>query len=542
MWLFGNLNSLVGLMYTLTSMLPDVPGIIVNRISDFDYSDEMQPLSHIQKINSADVNVAREGRFPNDFLFGVSTSAYQTEGAWNVSNKSQSVWDYMTHQQPGIVKDETNADIAANSYYLYKTDIELSKQVGANAFRISLSWPRILPNGFSNYINAKAIDHYNNVIDEMLRRNITPVVTIYHWDLPQKLQDLGGWSNPLIIDWFVDFARIAFDAFGDRVKYWVTINEPSIFCGFGYGGDWIPLVQQSGVADYLCGHHALIAHAKAYEMYQNEFAADQEGQVGIVISLSWPVAENPEDEEELEGVERWFQFRNGWFLHPIFSDDGDYPKEMIERISYHSDLQGFSKSRLPKFSENEIEMIKNSADYLGINFYHASSIRKWTDYDIKNTVSFYSDIGMLEKPELEYSTTFTDRCTPWALVAAIQRMNKEFNISTMIITENGYWDRGQLADISRARYHHLHLSEIPKLIAQGINIRGYFVWSLIDNFEWMNGYSVKFGIFSVDFEDPLRNRIPKMSSKVISDIYKTKKISPFFWPLENKEFGINVIE
>ncbi|CAD6244337.1 GSCOCG00013351001-RA-CDS [Cotesia congregata] len=527
MWVLGNVSLLLGLMDSLTSMLPD--------FADMDYYATSKSLVGIQRVNAA-----KEGRFPDDFLFGVSTSAYQTEGAWNVSGKGESIWDYATHNSPETVIDNSNGDIAANSYFMYKTDIDLAKQLGCNAFRISISWPRILPTGFPNSLNPKGIEHYNNVINEMLGRNITPVVTLFHWDLPKELQDLGGWTNPLIVDWFVDYARIVFKAFGDRVKYWSTVNEPTVYCVYGYGGKMVPFVNHTGITDYLCGHHMLLAHAKAHKMYNEEFRQEQKGKVGLSISVPWAVASNPEDPEEVAGADRWFEFWGSWFLNPLFGHFGDYPEKMKSRIAENSLKQGFPRSRLPEFTAEEISMLRNSTDFLGLNYYHASPVQKYQNYNVTSTVSFFGDIEMLEVPANQNGAAFSDRSTSWALVSTIQKINKDFEVPMIMITENGYWDRGQLADIGRAKYHHEHLSELPGLIAQGINIRGYFAWSLIDNFEWSVGYTQKFGLFSVDYTVPERTRIPKISTKVISDFYKTKKIPLFLWSLNEVEFDINV--
>ncbi|XP_057330129.1 myrosinase 1-like [Microplitis mediator] len=465
-----------------------------------------------------------ENRFPDDFIFGSSTSSYQIEGAWNVDNKGESIWDRMTHSNPSRIADGSNGDIADNSYYLYKTDIDLIKQIGANAYRISISWPRILPNGLIDYINVEGIEYYNNVINEMLSRNVTPFVTIYHWELPQKLQDLGGWENPKIVDWFVDYARVVFNEFGDRVKHWMTLNEPNIFCILGYNGIFAPGLNKSGQGDYACGHNALLAHAKTYRMYQEEFYEKQKGTVGIVVAISWPVPENPDDPEEVAGAEMSKNFWNYWILHPLFSSEGDYPKSMKDRIANYSSIQGFSSSRLPEFTTGQIELVKKSADFLGVNFYSARFEKKLTNYDVKNTVSFYGDIGMIST-----SKTFPkDRCTPWAMSDAIKTMNEELMIPKMLITENGIYDHGGLNDVNRAEYYYLHLNETLKLLNEGFNIRGYFAWSLLDNFEWSDGYTQKYGIFSIDYTDPERTRTPKFSSEIITEIFKTKIVSDTF--------------
>ncbi|KAH0549158.1 hypothetical protein KQX54_006620 [Cotesia glomerata] len=427
--------------------------------------------------------------FPDNFIFGVTTSAYQTEGAWNVDHKSESIWDTMTHERPDKIADESNGDIADNSYHLYKTDIDLVKQLGANAYRISISWTRVLPNGTSNYVNKDGIDYYNNLINEMLDRNVTPYVTIFHWDLPQKLQDLGGWTNPKIVDWFVDYARVLFQEFGDRVKYWTTFNEPNIFCRFGYNGLLAPGLNESGT-------------------------------VGIVVAIMVEVPENASDPEELAGSKLSWDFWNGWIINPIFSNDGDYPKAMKDRIAEYSAIQGFPQSRLPEFNSEQIQLVKNSADYFGFNYYSAFYLKKIENYDIRSSVSRDGDIGITTS-----SKKFPkDRNTPWAMVESLKRINENYNIPYFLITENGYWDKGTLYDTDRAQYFLDHLQVVSNLINQGLDIRGYFAWSLLDNYEWSFGYTQKFGLFAVNYTDPNRQRTPKFSTKIITRIYKTKTL------------------
>ncbi|CAG5101988.1 Similar to LCT: Lactase-phlorizin hydrolase (Oryctolagus cuniculus) [Cotesia congregata] len=465
-------------------------------------------------------NKISENTFPDDFIFGVGSSAYQIEGAWNVNNRSESIWDTMAHLKPSKIFDGSNGDVADNSYYLYKTDIDLVKQLEANAYRISISWTRVLPDGTSNYVNKDGIDYYNNVINYMLTKNITPHVTIFHWDLPQKFQDLGGWTNPKIIDWFVDYARVLFQEFGDRVQYWTTFNEPNIFCRLGYNGILAPGLKESGRSDYICGHHALLAHAKTYRMYKEEFYEAQKGAVGIVVSAMLPVAEDATDPEEVEGVKLSWDFRNGWIINPIFSNDGDYPKTMKKRIAEYSAIQGFSQSRLPEFTPEQIQLVKNSADYFGFNFYSAGYFKKIENHNINSSVSADRDVGMTSSSK-KFSK---DRNTPWAMTESLRRINKDYNVPYFLITENGYWDEGTLDDTDRAQYYLDHLREVSKLINQGFDIRGYFAWSLLDNFEWVFGYMQKYGLFAVNYTDPNRQRTPKFSTKIITKIYKTKTV------------------
>lgn len=200
----------------------------------------------------------------------------------------------MTHNNPSSIKDFSNGDIADDSYHLYKRDVEMMRELGIDFYRFSLSWPRILPNSFSNEISSQGVEFYNNYINEMLKYNIEPMITLYHWDLPQKLQDLGGWANPLIVDWFADYARIVFTLFGDRVKFWTTINEPQSVCFHGYAGGLAPGIKIKGVADYICAKNILMAHAKAYHIYNEEFKPKFGGLIFIAISAQWyePATEN----------------------------------------------------------------------------------------------------------------------------------------------------------------------------------------------------------------------------------------------------------
>lgn len=211
------------------------------------------------------------------------------------TGKTESIWDVLTHSRRGLVKDGSDGDVADNSYYLYKRDVEMSRELGADFYRFSVSWPRILPTSFPDKINKAGVAYYNNLINELLKYNIKPVVTIYHWDLPQKLQELGGWVNPYIVNWFADYARILFQLFGDRVKHWVTINEPQQICHYGYGDTILaPALNSTGVAEYMCSKNLLLAHAKAYHIYDKEFRAQQKGLIFIAINAIYaePLSKN----------------------------------------------------------------------------------------------------------------------------------------------------------------------------------------------------------------------------------------------------------
>lgn len=215
-----------------------------------------------------------------------------------VTGKGENIWDHMTHNLPGVIADSSNGDIAGDSYNNYKRDVEMMRELGLDAYRFSMSWSRILPEGLNNNVNEAGVQYYNNLIDEMLKYNIEPMVTLYHWDLPQKLQDLGGFANPLIVEWYTDYARVVFERFGDRVKKFITFNEPREICYEGYG--WTtkaPRVNATGVGTYICAKNLVLCHASAYHLYNDEFKPTQGGECGITISVNWfgPETDSEED-------------------------------------------------------------------------------------------------------------------------------------------------------------------------------------------------------------------------------------------------------
>lgn len=225
---------------------------------------------------------------------------------FHFTGKSPNIWDHITHKNPCVTADCQNADIADDSYHQYQRDVEMLRELGVDSYRFSIAWTRILPSGFPDKINQAGVDYYNNLINELLKYNIEPMVTLYHWDLPQKLQEMGGWTNPHIVDWYSDYARIAFELFGDRVKLWITINEPKEICHNGYGDTTMaPQLNIQGYAEYLCAKNLLVAHATAYHIYDKEFRSTQQGTIGITLSASWI---EPETEAEVSIAEEMLQF------------------------------------------------------------------------------------------------------------------------------------------------------------------------------------------------------------------------------------------
>ncbi|XP_047515316.1 myrosinase 1-like [Pieris napi] len=478
-------------------------------------------------------NIRHEKRkFPEGFLFGTATSSYQVEGAWNDDGKAEGIWDRLTHARPCAVKNCDTGDIAGNSYYNYKRDVEMMRELGLDFYRFSLSWPRILPTSFSDQVNEAGLNYYNNLINEMLKYNIEPMITLYHWDLSQKLQDLGGWTNPHIVDWFTDYARIAFEAFGDRVKFWFTINEPREVCYQGYAGaSMAPLYNMSGYAEYLCAKNLLVAHAKAYHLYNNEYRPKQGGTIGIVVSATW---HEPETENDIEAAEDANQFEWGQYAHPIFSESGDFPAVMKERVAANSAEQGFFRSRLPEFTAEEIDMIKGSSDFFGLNHYTSSLIvRNESVNGYHVSPSYYDDMGVITYKSNEWE----DIGSPWLKVVPegfyklLTKIREDYGNPPVFITENGCMQiTAGLEDDTRVSFYKRYLEAMLDAMDEGSDVQVYTAWSLMDNFEWMQGYNDRFGLYEVNFSIPERTRTARKSAYFYKELIRTRELDMHYEP------------
>ncbi|XP_049838092.1 myrosinase 1-like [Schistocerca gregaria] len=462
-------------------------------------------------------------RFPDGFHLGAATAAFQIEGAWNEDGKGESIWDHMLHAQPNLTKDSGNGDVAADSYHKYKEDVQLLVGLNANCYRFSLSWPRILPTGDTNVINQAGIDYYNNVINELLANGIEPMVTLYHWDLPQELQKLGGWPNIELADYFLEYARIAFENFGDRVQLWLTFNEPNMFCnGYSSATDFAPGANASGIADYMMAKTILLAHARVYRLYDQHFRFKQRGKVGITLDGAWyePLTNSKED---ADASERQLQFEVGLWANPIFSSQGNFPKVVRQRVAANSKKEGRARSRLPTLSPSEIHLIKGTADFFGLNHYFSSFI---TSGSSGQEPSKLHDAGVVTSTIPGYPTAYWITDVPWGLRKLLNWVHDTYPGYPIFVTENGWADPpGVLNDTGRIHYLRGYVSAILRAINEdGVPMIGYTSWSLIDNLEWMDGYTMKFGLYSVDYDDPERPRTPKASVAVLADIYKNKAV------------------
>ncbi|KFW79364.1 Lactase-phlorizin hydrolase, partial [Manacus vitellinus] len=467
------------------------------------------------------------GTFPEGFTWGVSSSAYQIEGGWDADGKGPSIWDTFTHV-PGNVKNNDTGDIACDSYHKVEEDIYLLRALGVKNYRFSLSWPRIFPTGRNNSVNSHGVDYYNRLIDGLVANNITPIVTLYHWDLPQALQDIGGWENNTLIDLFDSFADFCFQTFGDRVKFWITFNEPYVIAWLGYGqGTFPPNVQdpgrisiRPGRAPYVVGHNLIKAHAEVWHLYNETYRARQGGLISITISSEWAEPRNPHKQEDIEASRRFMQFLLGWFAHPIFKN-GDYNEVMKRRIRERSLAQGLSQSRLPEFTESEKQRIKGTYDYFGLNqyttvlAYNLNFPRVVQSYDSDRGVATVSDRSWLGS-----GSTWL-KVTPFGFRKILRWIKEEYNNPPIYVTENGISERGAFVfnDTQRIHYYRSYINEALKAVVHdGVDLRGYTAWSLMDNLEWAVGFDERFGLYHVNFSDPALPRRPKASARYYSQI------------------------
>ncbi|XP_014289377.1 myrosinase 1 [Halyomorpha halys] len=453
-------------------------------------------------------------KFPKDFIFSVATASYQIEGAWNEDGKGENIWDRLVHTNPAAIAFNDTGDIACDSYHKYKEDVKNIKTIGFKMYRFSLSWSRLFPDGFITEPNLNGVQYYRNLIDELLLNGIEPMVTLYHWDLPQPIQDIGGWLNPLIVDIFAEYARAVYRLFGSKVKWWLTINEPERV-SVGYRGQLAPLLDFHNFGMFFSGHNALKAHAKAYAIYDKEFRPAQKGKVSFALSGAYFIPNDPNSAIDLAAVETAMQISFGWFGHPVFSKDGDYPKQIKELILKDGCVQGIHPSAcFPQFTEQEINELKGSFDFLALNQYSTNLIVNGTV--ITNPESNPGDKEVIipkENQRWKQTDCFWEQIVPEGLSGSIRWLRKEYNDPEIFVTENGYCGSGDNNDDeTRIDYFSSYLQELVKVIDEGAKVIGYTAWSLMDNFEWRNGYRSKFGIMNVDFNDPDRKRTFKDSA------------------------------
>ncbi|KAI7808473.1 putative lactase-phlorizin hydrolase [Triplophysa rosa] len=452
------------------------------------------------------------GHFQDGFVWSTATAAYQIEGAWRADGKGLSIWDKFAHTPLKISKDE-NGDIACDSYKKIDEDVNNLKMLKVNHYRFSISWPRILPDGTNSQINEAGLNYYHRLVDALLAANIKPQATLYHWDLPQALQDVGGWENETVVSRFRDYADVVFNSLGDKVQFWITINEPYnvAMIGHGYGTAAPGISFRPGTAPYIVAHNLLKAHAEAWHLYDEKYRAKQRGIVGITINSDWAEPRNPYKQEDADAAIRVIQFQIGWFAHPVFN--GDYSDLMKNRIRERSLAAGLPKSRLPEFTPEEITRIKGTHDYFGFN--HYTTVMAY-NVDYKDLQHYDADRGagtVTDRTWLD-SGSFWLKVTPPGFRKILNFIKKEYGDPPIYITENGVSERGpmNLNDVHRIHYYENYINQALKAyLLDGVDIRGYAAWSLMDNLEWATGFDEKFGLFYVNRSDPNLTRIPKKS-------------------------------
>nr|XP_023016824.1 myrosinase 1-like [Leptinotarsa decemlineata] len=469
------------------------------------------------------VSASKDHHFPEGFLFGTASSAYQIEGGYNVEGKGPNIYDYYTKKSPNRFYNSSDGNIACDSFHKWREDVKLLKELGVDFYSFSISWSRVLPNGYSNDMNMNGLRYYNDLINKLIKNGIQPVVTMYQFDLPMALQELGGWTNPYIAYHFEDYANILFSYFGDRVKYWITLNAD---CR-GYGDDLFPpFINYPAIANYLCQHVMLLAHAKVYHLYDNKFRMLQKGNVGITINASWyeSYSSSPAD---LQAAEVGREFQLGSIMNPIFHTDGDYPKIYKERVDKISRLEGYLQSRLPVLSSPEVDYIQGTFDFVGLNVFKSCFVENaTTNFSTRNS-SVEKDMNIVVHSNELGNEANSDEMmiTPKGVRNLLNWVKDKYDDPEIFITGNGFPDEEQKNDTERIEYLQKHLHAISEAIMEDrVNVKGYAVWSIMDSFEWTNGYRDKFGLYHVDFSDPNRKRTAKMSAKWFKKVIEERRI------------------
>ncbi|KAG7587978.1 Glycoside hydrolase family 1 [Arabidopsis suecica] len=465
--------------------------------------------------------------FPSDFFFGTASSAFQYEGAFLTDGKGLNNWDVFAHENPGKIVDGSNGDIAADQYHRYMEDIQSMSFLGVNSYRLSISWSRVLPYGRFGGINYKGIKYYNNLIDALIRKGITPFVTLNHFDYPQELENrFKSWLSSEMQKDFAYLADICFKHFGDRVKHWITINEPNQQIILAYRSGLFPPSRcsmpygnctqgNSETEPFIAAHNMILAHAKAIQIYRTKYQKEQRGIIGIVVQTSWfePISDSIADKN---AAERAQSFYSNWILDPVVY--GKYPEEMVNILG----------SALPSFSSNEMNSLKNyKSDFLGINHYTSYFIQdclitacnsgsgngasKSEGFALKLDRKGNVSIGELTDVNWQH-------IDPDGFKKMLNYLKNRYHNMPMFITENGFGNlqkpettvKELLDDTKRIQYMSGYLDALKEAMRDGANVKGYFAWSLLDNFEWLYGYKLRFGLFHVDYTT--LKRTPKQSA------------------------------
>ncbi|RDX54715.1 beta-glucosidase 1A [Lentinus brumalis] len=448
-------------------------------------------------------------KLPSDFVWGYATASYQIEGSPDADGRLPSIWDTFSHK-PGTTKGGDNGDVATDSYRRWKEDIALLTQYGVKAYRFSISWSRVIPLGGRNDpVNEAGIKHYRNIIEELLKNGITPFVTLYHWDLPQGLHDrYGGWLNKEeIVQDYVNYAKLCFTRYGDLVKDWITHNEPWCVSVLGYATGVFAPGHKGNKEHWIVGHNLILAHAYAVKLYRDEFKAKQGGQIGITLDLNWqePWDNSPEN---VAAAQRGIDFKLGRFADPIYK--GRYPESVKSIVG----------DRLPEFTKEEIAVVKGSSDFFGLNTYTTQLVTEGGDQEIQGNVKYTftrpdgTQLG--RQAHVPWLQTY-----PPGFRSLLNYVWKTYS-KPVYVTENGFPVKDEhilpleqvVHDADRVEYYDGYLNALLKAATEdGVPVKSYFAWSLLDNFEWADGYEPRFGVTYVDYRT--QKRTPKESAEFV---------------------------
>ncbi len=434
--------------------------------------------------------------FPDQFTWGVASAAYQVEGAARTDGRGPSVWDDFS-ATPKKVFDNHTGDIACDSYNRVEEDCSLIGNLGVGGYRFSISWSRLIPEG-TGKLNEPGFVYYDRLIDTLLEKGVEPWVTLYHWDLPSALHAQGGWLDPRSPEWFEEYTRVVVDRFSDRVSHWFTLNEPAIFLGLGYNeGTHAPGLKLPRKDVLLATHHALLAHGRAVQVIRAN--AKKKPVIGFapVGNLNTPASESPEDieaarQETFKVPEEGWTFNYSWYCDPVML--GHYPEQGLE----------FFGDDVPKFTDADLDTMHQPLDMFGVNIYSAGIVKAGKDG--KNE--------MIPSVRGYPTTMFRWTINPESLYWGPKFLSERYKLP-VVITENGLasmdWvhSDGKVHDAGRIDYLTRYLSQLKRAVEDGVDVRGYFQWSIMDNFEWAEGYALRFGLIYIDYET--LERIPKDS-------------------------------
>lgn len=423
--------------------------------------------------------------FPKDFLWGASSAAYQIEGAYNEDGKGFSIWDVMS-KKAGTMQFNENGDVACDHYHRFKEDVSYMKELGLKSYRFSISWARVIPEG-TGKVNEKGIQFYSDLVDELLEAGITPIITLYHWDLPNALYERGGWKNTEIVSWFSEYTKVVVEALSDRVKYWITLNEPQMFIGLGYLiGAHAPFEHNSPEEMIAISHNVLKAHGQSVKTIRK--FAKTSPLIGMAPTGDVYIPCDNNEEEINKAREKSFDFNpyaftmgNSWWADPIFL--GDYPKKAYE----------IYPEAMKIVTKEDLELISQPLDFYGFNAYNGTA-------DHNPEGNSYTEYGYQGSPKSLCGWDITPEVLYWSPKFLYERYK-----TPVMIMENGFagidWVAldGKVHDPQRQDYLNRYLLHLEKAICEGIPVLGYHCWSLLDNLEWNRGYDMRFGIIYVDY-------------------------------------------